>query len=173
MRFDEDASRALMAWGEGRDFYTGEGGEERLRTSSPASKPWSEEVERSVAQNGICPRYGAQLSCVPPSHWSGLLVRPIDLPASDPASFAVSGPNTKGLCARSPVPEEMAQRLPAELCQGMDGVPTYLTYAQFRYGTRVRSAVEWKGPINPNIPLVTAVRISRHRNAANVSGYIK
>ena len=169
MSFDENASRALVAWGRDRNHCTGELGDDKLNESSVSSGPWSDQVEQSIAQNGICPRYGAQLSSIQPTQWAGLLVRPIELPASDPASFAVSGPNVEGLCASSPLPEEMAQRLPVELHQSIDGVPTYFTYAQFHFGTRIRSVVKWKHPINLDIPLFTAVRISRHLDAANVS----
>ena len=138
-----------------------------------ASTLSSESIGQSITQCGVCPQYGVQLSSVPPLQWAGLLVRPIDLPSIDPGSYAVSGPNIKGLCANSPVPETMAERLPKELRQGEYGTASYLTYVQFRYGTRVKLIVDHKAPINPNTPLVTAVRISRHRSAANVSNYSK
>ncbi|VDM26676.1 unnamed protein product [Hydatigera taeniaeformis] len=154
MVFDEEASRGLVRWAEEREFYTG-----KRAVIPPPRNP-------SLLQSGICAHYGAQLSTIPTAQWPGLLVRPIDLPPEDPGSYAVLGANVSGLCASSPVPDHMAEQLPAELHQR--GVASYLDYARFKYGTRLRLVEETRG-LDSSTPLVTATRISRHRNAANVS----
>ncbi|KAH9278438.1 Endoribonuclease dcr-1 [Echinococcus granulosus] len=156
MVFDEEASHALVRWAEERDFHVSQ---RQQKTAMPPLR------NQSLLQSGICSHYGVQLSTIPTAQWSGLLVRPIDLPPEDPGSYAVLGPNSSGLCASSPVPDYMAQHLPEELRQR--GATSYLDYAKFKHGTRLRLVQETRG-LDPSTPLVTATRISRHRNAANV-----
>ncbi|KAL5106595.1 hypothetical protein TcWFU_001540 [Taenia crassiceps] len=43
---------------------------------------------------------------------------------------------------------------------------SYLDYAKFKHGTRLRLVEETRG-LDPSTPLVALTRISRHRNAAN------
>lgn len=159
MVFDEEASHALVRWAEERDFHVSQ---RQQKTAMPPLR------NQSLLQSGICSHYGVQLSTIPTAQWSGLLVRPIDLPPEDPGSYAVLGPNSSGLCASSPVPDYMAQHLPEELRQR--GATSYLDYAKFKHGTRLRLVQETRG-LDPSTPLVTATRISRHRNAANVSSH--
>ncbi|CDI97990.2 DiCer Related family member dcr 1 [Echinococcus multilocularis] len=151
------ASQALVRWAEERDFHVSQ---RQQKTAMPPPR------NQSLLQSGICSHYGVQLSTIPTAQWSGLLVRPIDLPPEDPGSYAVLGPNSSGLCASSPVPDYMAQHLPEELRQR--GATSYLDYAKFKHGTRLRLVQETRG-LDPSTPLVTATRISRHRNAANVT----
>ncbi|KAL5106826.1 Dicer-like protein 1 [Taenia crassiceps] len=161
MVFDEEASRALVRWAEERDFYVNQ--REQKTPSPPSPLP---PRNQPLLESGICARYGVQLSTIPTTQWSGLLVRPIDLPPEDPGSYAVVGPNSSGLCASSPVPDYMAEQLPAELHQR--GATSYLDYAKFKHGTRLRLVEETRG-LDPSTPLVALTRISRHRNAANVT----
>lgn len=159
MVFDEEASRALVRWAEEKDFYVSQR-EQKTLTPPPCDRP--------LLQSGICAHYGVPLSSIPTAQWPGLLVRPIDLPPEDPGSYAVVGPNSSGLCASSPVPDYMAEQLPAELHRR--GATSYLDYARFKHGTRLRLVEETRG-LDPSTPLVAVTRISRHRNAANVSSY--
>ncbi|KAL5966311.1 Endoribonuclease Dicer [Taenia solium] len=157
MAFDEEASRALVHWAEERNFYVSQ---RERKTQIPPTR------NQSLLQSGICARYGVQLSTIPTAQWPGLLVRPIDLPPEDPGSYAVVGPNSSGLCASSPIPDYMAEQLPTELHQR--GATSYLDYARFKHGTRIRLVEETRG-LDPSTPLVAVTRISRHRNAANVT----
>ncbi|KAM3183257.1 hypothetical protein ACTXT7_010703 [Hymenolepis weldensis] len=166
MTLDEAASKDLLTWANERDYYlqhaataSGEG------NSAFSDSPPSSRNEPLNLQSGICPRYGLDLSSLPVEEWRGRLVRPIDLPSEDPGAYAVAGPNTQGLCGSSCIHPEMLKHLPEEL-QSL-GHTSYLDYFQVKYG-RVVKMVQETRELDSSLPLVTATRISRHLNAANI-----
>lgn len=160
MVIDEEASQALVNWADERDYYV-----QQVGANVPIRPPPSRDVPLEL-RSGVCPRYGADLGSFPTSEWRGLIVRPVELPSGDPSGFAVSGPNADGLCGDSPVASGMLDRLP-EYMRSV-GRTTYFDYFLLKYGSTVRMVQETRG-VDSSMPLVTATRISRHRNAANVS----
>lgn len=167
MTLDEAASKDLLTWANERDYYL-----QRAATASGednsafSDSPPSSRNEPLNLQSGICPRYGLDLSSLPVGEWRGRLVRPIDLPSEDPGAYAVAGPNTQGLCGSSCIHPEMLKHIPEEM-QSL-GHTSYLDYFQFKYGRVVNMVQKTRG-LDSSLPLVTATRISRHLNAANVS----
>lgn len=142
-----------MDWSDEKEHYVNGG------PAPPPPQPASPAI-----QSGICARFGTQLSALPPSEWSGRLVRPVHLPSSDPGSYAVVGGNSHGLCGNSPIPRQMAERLPEALRPGA----TYVTYNRSRYTPTFCTTQQCKG-LKPELPLAKTIRISRHWNASIVS----
>nr|CUU99449.1 hypothetical transcript [Hymenolepis microstoma] len=173
MTFDEAASKDLVTWAKERDYYlqraaatSGEGSSTFTTLPPPPPPPPSSRNEPLNLRSGICPRYGLDLSSLPIEEWRGRLVRPINLPPKDPGGYAVSGPNNEGLCGSSDIHPEMLKHLPEEMLRL--GRTSFFDYSQFKYGRLMNMVLETRG-LDPSLPLVTIMRISRHQNAANVT----
>uniref|UniRef100_A0A5K3FA09 Helicase ATP-binding domain-containing protein n=1 Tax=Mesocestoides corti TaxID=53468 RepID=A0A5K3FA09_MESCO len=152
--FDEEASRALVSWSDEKDHYLGGG----------VKVPPQAEIPRPIIQSGICSRFGLQLSALPPNDWPGVLVRPICLPQYDPGSYAVNGVNPNGLRGLSLINQQMASCLPENIQSGA----SFLAYFDFKYHSVLETTCQCKG-FDPDAPLASVTRISRHLNASNVA----
>ncbi|CAH8558190.1 unnamed protein product [Dicrocoelium dendriticum] len=135
-----------------------------------ARRDWSYETHQSRVQpvHGIVPIYSVRLSQLPVHNWAGLMVRPCQLPADDPAMFAISGPSQKtGL---DQVPSEWADKVFATL-QGSESTEStttpspILSYFDY-FAIRSPSILELIENSDPRLPLATCFRLTRHQNAA-------
>lgn len=158
-QMDEVASQSLVNWSEEKTKFVREN-VSSMQVAAPTQP----------LQSGIVSCYGLQLSALDISDWAGRLVRPVNLPSSDPAGFAVAGANRAGLRGSSPISPSMVRRLPnAYQSSPLTDQPcTYVDFSRVQYEQAFAKTAAHKG-IDPNLSLVSIVRISRHQNASIVS----